>query len=61
MGEISVYDEVPEVCNVEIRVNGKFSSVTPLLDEAESIEIFEDYAIIKLHKLHIHTAFKLRK
>ena len=61
MGEISVYDEVPEVYNVEIRVNGKFSSVTPLLDEAESIEIFEDYAIIKLHKLHIHTAFKLIK
>ncbi len=60
MGEISVYDEVPEVCNVEIKVNGKYSSVTPLLDEAESIEIFEEYVLIKINKLHIHTAFKLK-
>ena len=60
MGEVFVYDEVPPVYELEVKVNGKFSSVMPLLDEPCGIEIFEEYAIIKINKLHIHNAFKLK-
>lgn len=59
MGTVSVYDNVPELYNVNVKVHGKFKQVIPLTDEAESIEVLDDYAIIKLSKLHIHTAFKL--
>ncbi len=60
MGEVFVYDEVPPVYELEVKVNGKFSAVTSLFDEPCSIEIFDDYVLIKINKLHIHTAFKLK-
>lgn len=59
MGTVAVYDNVPELYNVEIKVHGKFKKVVPLLDEAQSIELSDNCAVIKLSQLHIHTAFKL--
>ncbi|MBQ8249207.1 MAG: alpha-L-fucosidase [Clostridia bacterium] len=56
-----VYDEVPEVYNVTVKVKGKFTGVTMPLGEKFTYELTDDGAVIKLERLDIHSIIVLKK
>lgn len=57
---VSVYDEVPEIHGVTVKVKGKFKSVSMPLGEKFTYEISENSAIIHLDKLEIHSIIELK-
>lgn len=54
-----VYDEIPEIHNVTVKVKGSFKSVSMPLGEKFTYEITRDAVIIHLDKLEIHSVIEL--
>jgi len=56
---VGIYDEIPAIYDIEIKVNIPFNKVSmPLGDEFE-YEVTDDGVIIKLKKLELHTVIEL--
>ena len=54
-----VYDEVPEIHDITVKIKGNFKSVSMPLGEKFTCEITADSAIIHLDKLEIHSIIEL--
>ncbi len=54
-----VYNEIPEIHDITVKIKGKFKSVSMPLGEKFSAEITPDEAIIHLEKLEIHSIIEL--
>lgn len=58
--KFDIFDEVPPIYDIELRVKGKFSHVSMPLGEEFTYEIKENYVQINLKKLEIHSIIELK-
>ncbi len=54
-----LYDEVPAIHDVEIKINKKYNKVSAPLGDCIEVETGADYTLIRLKRLDVHTAFVL--
>lgn len=55
-----VFDYIPEMCNVDVEIKGKYNSVSMPLSEEFTYEILEDKVLVHLPKLEIHSVIELK-
>ena len=56
---VGVYDEIPAIYDIEIKINKPYKNVNMPLGEEFECKILEDSVIIKLKKLDVHTIIEL--
>ena len=58
---IMVYDEIPEIYNVEISLDKKYKNITMPLGEKFEVTEVDGKTVIKLDKLEIHSIVMLEE
>ena len=56
-----VYDEIPAICDLTVRVSGEYGNVVMPLGESFEATSFDGETVIKLDRLDIHTIISLEK
>ena len=54
-----MYDEVPEIYGVEVRISGAYQKVAMPLGEKFSYELTDNETIVRLEKLEVHSVIEL--